>query len=187
MNDTKTAGHPAHREQLGQWLNQAGLTGSMVEIGCAFGGFARIVLKQWRGREYVMVDPWITQPREVYKERTDGIPYDSWYNQCVELAKEDVRVHLRRCFSVEAAPLFPDGHFDCVYIDGNHCMEAVTQDLTAWWPKLKSGGLFSGHDFYDVTHSGHYSQVETAVRTWTAAAGLTVQSTECSSWWILKP
>ena len=33
------------------------------------------------------------------------------------------------------------------YIDGRHDFAGVTEDLTAWWPKLCPGGLLGGHDW----------------------------------------
>lgn len=49
--------------------------------------------------------------------------------------------------SVKASQLFPDGFFDFVYIDGNHNYDSVRQDISAWFPKVKIGGLLGGHDF----------------------------------------
>jgi len=49
--------------------------------------------------------------------------------------------------SVAAATLFDDGYFDYVYIDGDHTLAAVSKDLEAWWPKVKPGGYFAGHDY----------------------------------------
>lgn len=49
--------------------------------------------------------------------------------------------------SVFASTLFPDGYFDFVYIDGNHNYESVKEDMHAWFPKVKKGGLMGGHDF----------------------------------------
>lgn len=48
--------------------------------------------------------------------------------------------------SVEGAAEFAGGYFDCIYIDGSHDRESVTEDLRAWMPKVKSGGLLAGHD-----------------------------------------
>jgi predicted O-methyltransferase YrrM len=36
---------------------------------------------------------------------------------------------------------------DYIFIDADHCFEAVTSDVAAWWPKLRDGGLMVGHDF----------------------------------------
>lgn len=33
-----------------------------------------------------------------------------------------------------------------VYVDARHDKCGVTEDLNKWWPKLKQGGFFAGHD-----------------------------------------
>jgi predicted O-methyltransferase YrrM len=52
-----------------------------------------------------------------------------------------------RQFSVEAAKGFDDGSLDFVYIDGAHDFSNVVNDLAAWTPKVKKGGLICGHDY----------------------------------------
>src|SRR3990167_9310002 len=49
--------------------------------------------------------------------------------------------------SVEAAKDFPDGSLDAVYIDAEHDEENVRADIRAWRPKIKPGGILSGHDW----------------------------------------
>jgi SAM-dependent methyltransferase len=48
--------------------------------------------------------------------------------------------------------LFPNV-FDFIYIDGLHSYNAVARDIASWWPKLKPGGLFAGHDYLKFKHS----------------------------------
>jgi hypothetical protein len=33
-----------------------------------------------------------------------------------------------------------------VFIDGAHDYDSVYSDLTAWWPRVKDGGILAGHD-----------------------------------------
>ena len=58
------------------------------------------------------------------------------------------RVRFIKEFSVKAAEDFPDGYFDYVYIDGAHDAENVFQDIKAWYPKLRMGGILAGHDWW---------------------------------------
>lgn len=46
---------------------------------------------------------------------------------------------------------FGDGDLDLVFIDADHFYMSVKADLAAWWPKVKSGGIFAGHDYSDAT------------------------------------
>lgn len=51
---------------------------------------------------------------------------------------------LLRMDTAEAAKLFPDDHFDFVFIDADHTYEGVKRDIEAWRPKVKN---FMGHDY----------------------------------------
>jgi len=38
-------------------------------------------------------------------------------------------------------------HFDFVYVDARHDYKGVYEDMVAYWPKLKKGGIMAGHDY----------------------------------------
>lgn len=50
--------------------------------------------------------------------------------------------------SLEAVYDFKDESIDFVFIDASHEYEDVVEDLKAWWPKIKKGGVLAGHDYY---------------------------------------
>jgi hypothetical protein len=54
-----------------------------------------------------------------------------------------------RGFSHIVAKDFAPEYFDWLYIDALHTYDAVINDLTAWWPLLKKGGMASGDDYHD--------------------------------------
>lgn len=61
--------------------------------------------------------------------------------------------------SVEASTRFPDNHFDFVFIDASHEVEATKADIRCWYPKVKEGKWLAGHDY----NEGEGLGVKTAV------------------------
>jgi predicted O-methyltransferase YrrM len=59
-------------------------------------------------------------------------------NHFVEIIKSD---------SCAATSLFENESLDFVFIDGNHRYDYVKKDIEAWLPKIKKGGIISGHDY----------------------------------------
>jgi|WetSurMetagenome_2_1015567.scaffolds.fasta_scaffold20719_5 hypothetical protein len=75
---------------------------------------------------------------------------DEWHLTALEILVpylKNNQVELVRKQSLEAVKQFSDDFFDFVFIDGDHSYLAVLADLEAWWPKVKPGKIFSGHDF----------------------------------------
>lgn len=61
--------------------------------------------------------------------------------------------------SIDAASrLYQFGEtLDFVFIDAIHTFEAVKEDIKAWWPLLRPGGLLTGHDHrMDGVHEAVY-------------------------------
>jgi hypothetical protein len=64
--------------------------------------------------------------------------------------------------SKRASRQFSDNELDFVYIDANHDYEHVKNDLELWAPKVRIGGMISGHD-YDKYSMNHFDGVVRAV------------------------
>jgi hypothetical protein len=113
--------------------------------------------------EYWAVDPWDanlayyrTQKRRTEKE------WFQMYWYCCRLMTYFPELRVLKMTSEQASTIFPDDYFDMVYIDGIHTFEHVYADVGYWLPKVRKGGLISGHDY------GHskFPEVKEAVDKW---------------------
>ena len=133
-------------------------TGNAAEIGVRRGVFAAHNLAEWTGN-YWAVDAW-TIDSNVVDPNTPEAPSGHNFSRLdsfhYNIARDRLqpffpRARQMRSFSVPAAAKFPNNTFDWIYIDALHTYESVSEDLRAWWPKLREGGIFSGDDYGDMT------------------------------------
>lgn len=68
-------------------------------------------------------------------------------------------VNLIKGFSLDVVSNYEDESIDFCFIDGSHEYEDVKKDIIAWLPKIKKGGILSGHD-YDESWEGVVKAVD---------------------------
>lgn len=128
--------------------------GKGVEIGVFKGEFTKHLLENWSGTMY-LVDPWRELDEAEYADSSNHKNHSTAYLETMSrIAGNEDRAFMIRALSTQAAALFQDNSLDFVYIDGNHAYEWVKEDLATWWPKLKKGGLFAGHDYIGMDWYG---------------------------------
>jgi hypothetical protein len=138
-----------HRNELGIYLTSLGLVGRGVEVGSNVGEFAEIILSNWGGTLY-MVDPWRSLGDEYARTAPAGFDealLNNAFRAFTAVEKFGERAVPIRTFSKTAIDLFPDESLDFVYIDANHEYQHVLEDIELWFPKVKKGGVVSGHDY----------------------------------------
>lgn len=118
-----------------------------AEIGVAEGLFSRDMLS-WGLPKLYMVDNWGRIPGAF----GDGDSPDEWHlknmHEALNRVKEfGEKAVIKRGLSVEMAKQVTDNSLGLVYLDACHTYECVLADLTAWLPKLVTGGIMAGHDF----------------------------------------
>ena len=187
------------RDEFGALLAREGKhTG--VELGVQAGVFASITLRGWGSActSYSLVDVW----------RHLGSTYDDFANVAQRTQEEYLQKalaatapfasvrHIVRNLTVEAATTFADDSLDFVYIDARHDYTSVLEDMRLYWPKLRSGGIFAGHDYLDVAEVGDQDwavqpdgsreevrAVKSAVNEFAASQGIgLVRQVECDDW-----
>ena len=157
------------RADIPKFANELGLTGEGVEVGVCFGMHAAALLDTWRGARLYLVDPWapvanlaidpaeeVRYPNPAKVARAKGCDSDHALHytrsRLLEAGHAPERFQLVRTTSVEAAAYFEDGQLDFAYIDGNHHYRSCSEDVAAWWPKVRRGGLVAGHDFTNAIY-----------------------------------
>lgn len=113
------------------------IDGVGVELGVAKGIYSEIILQNSKLKTLYSIDRW----SDHHDER-------EYLGTCQRLSKYgDRSIIMRETFS-DAVSKFPDGFFDFIYIDGYaHTGQLNGQTLYEWYPKLKLGGIFAGHDY----------------------------------------
>lgn len=93
---------------------------------------------------------------EVKLQAYQHIKYSGYINKVI-FFEED---------SNEASKKIKDSELDFVFLDSYTSYEQVCNDLRVWYPKVKKGGLFSGHDYhhFDVKRAIYYFTDELNIR-----------------------
>lgn len=94
------------------------------------------------------IDLWQSPPDMVKKYGEERMA--NAFNTCRKCLKEkkiDHLIELMVIDSVKGAEFFEDKSVDYVFIDADHSYESVLADITVWYPKVKEGGIISGHDY----------------------------------------
>lgn len=137
-----------------------------AEIGTEKGIYAEILCKANPEATLYCVDSWQEYNNYFDYVSQDGL--DEFY-KITQDRTEPYDCHLIREFSVEAAKVFRPETLDFVYIDANHNLQNVINDIYAWAPKVKRGGIISGHDFIRRKDAKYEMHVVEAVTAYTQA------------------
>lgn len=123
----------------------------VLEVGSWVGnGSTRVITNAIRGSHglFYCVDTWAGSENVPYHQE-----HRKRHNSFYEVFADNVKTYNGQDIvrplvmpSTEACTLFPDKSLDLVFIDGNHGYSYVKQDVLAWLPKIKLGGIICGHD-----------------------------------------
>jgi hypothetical protein len=145
-----SAPRPSSPQPRGELLSRLHRGKVGAEIGVWRGDFSAEILAAANPSTLHLVDPWLFSPQ--YPKRWYGgliaknqHDMDATFDAVVKRFKGDLRVRVHRdrsanFFAQSTEPL------DWVYIDGDHSLEAVLNDLRSAWRCLIPGGILCGDD-----------------------------------------
>lgn len=176
----------ATRREFTNLINDRGYK-TVVEVGVGWGGYSKFLLDSCpQVTTLYAIDSW---GMEGFGAEFRPASYEGTVEKLTPFGSRAIIIKLP---SEQGALQVPE-LVDFVYIDGEHSESAVLIDCTTWWPKIKVGGIMSGHDW-------HIGGVRSAVEKFMSDKGgkIFATGTESSysveygeeacapSWWIEK-
>lgn len=184
-------GEFSDRYNFGVWLNSRELIGDAVEVGVNRADFARRLMFTWLGEHLYLVDPYING----YDDKdpvSHGNRNEDLFHAETVMHPYRKRVTWIKEKSAYAAEQFNARQLHFAYIDACHQRQSVTDDLEAWWPKIKPGGVLAGHDWLEPGMDYWAAEVQAGVANFADRHGLTVYlvTEPCGAPWsyyFIKP
>ena len=165
-----------------------------VEVGVDEGINAERMIKTSPKSHFTLVDPFVPYRETLISQEELTARKNTMLKR---IGQFNGRTKFLEMPSKEAAALFPDKTFDYIYIDGCHLYNEVTEDIIAWWPKLKCYGIMGGHDY--VLQTVEKAVINHFIPMGLYVWGITLRTNEqniktslpncyieCMDWWVNK-
>lgn len=161
----------------------------IVEVGVYTGNFSLILLEPLYDviDKFHAIDPWINE---------NGTFNNNIYNKFIgKTAPYAGKLNVIKNFSVDASKQFEDNSIDLIFIDADHSYESAKEDIGVWYPKVRSGGILSGHDYLNDKFARCKAfgsdrgkcEVKKAVDEFVNGKSLKLNVSECGDcWWVEK-
>ena len=117
-----------------------------LEIGVASGWTMNHFLQNLSNLQLTGIDPYVGYMDgniKIAQEMLDA-QYLAAQDNISDFAP---RGKILRGYSQDFVNLFEDKSLDYIFIDGDHSYEGALRDCELFFPKIKSNGIFAGHDW----------------------------------------
>jgi predicted O-methyltransferase YrrM len=138
------------RDELAVWFRELGFTRG-AEVGVERGIFSQVILAANPEMEHYCVDAWRSYAD--YRAWCNRSHLAQKYYEVKERLAAFPNVQLIKAFSMNAVNQFEDESLDYVYIDANHELPWVMDDILEWSRKVRPGGIVAGHDYIQTPRS----------------------------------
>lgn len=116
-----------------------------AEIGVERGRYTEVLCRENPQATIWGVDPW--KAYRGYRDHVSQEKLDGFYGSAQRRLAPYGNYRFVRNFSMDVVKHFKNGSLDFVYIDGNHTLPFIINDLIEWSKKVRVGGIVSGHDY----------------------------------------
>lgn len=129
-----------------------------AEIGVYKAQTSKALLDEFSELYLSLIDPWKEwkEGSTYWDHRKTGkfeqYEWDKIYNEAMLNIQFQHRASVYKMTSEEAASEFEDKSLDFVFLDGDHQTEKIRLDLKLWIPKIRNGGIITGHDYGSRCH-----------------------------------
>ena len=183
--------HNKHSRNLIKLIRRFFIPGNSfwgAEIGVWKGHNAAMLLEAFPSLLLYCVDPWDAGGDHVSMPDVDPEMFAAAKAEFLRLTdRYHDRRHVLPFTSNEASRVVKDdARLTFVFIDGDHTYESVWRDLHLWYPKLRNGGLMSGHDYNWKDAETGDLVVRQAVDEFARDHGYKVGVVPGQVWWFLK-
>ena len=124
----------AHFLEIGAWKGQT---------SCLM---AQLIKEKNKNIKFDVIDTWLGSQEDEHLNDID-LKNNRLYEVFLEYT-EPFKEYINpiRSTSVDASLLYQDNSIDFIFLDASHTTEDVTDDIKAWLPKIKEGGIIAGDD-----------------------------------------
>lgn len=177
------------RDDLPKLIDELGLKVG-VEIGVDEGSFSRFLLSSSHLDTLHSIDAWSTDESKTLSPYPGREARHIKYETIEEKARKTLaefggRSNVIKSISWDAAERFADGSLDFIYFDGCHGFTGFALDIIRWWPKVRVGGVISGHDYCNRHKYGVIAVVQGFAFEHDLAVNVTTEGRN-PSWWAIK-
>ena len=145
-----------------------------VELGVAGGKFSIQLLERYNFKRFYCVDSWNSRSHRMKQ-------YLKAYNKL----KSFKAAHIIRATFEEFLCEVEDNYFDFIFIDGYaHTGQDDGKTIEDWYCKLKPGGIYSGHDYWEK-YPLTIKYVDIFAKNNNKKINITSEN-RFNSWWIVK-
>jgi hypothetical protein len=164
-------------------IRQTGLTVG-VEVGVWQASLSRALIELCGVQSLTLIDEWVIRrfcTGETMATFGPGYTQDEMEQSFLLVrywaAQHPGKIKIYRTSSLFGSTLVADASQDFVILDASHDLNSVRDDIEAWWPKVRVGGILCGDDIGET-----FPGVEQAVRERFGEAAQIIGPI----WWITK-